>query len=313
MHGWEVSFASDTGLRKLDHRVLLDISSKFPNLNFLQCKLGADEWVGSFKSKELWYITHDWEGPRRDSRHDFGKAYEAVVLPSLRHVQLDFLYPLQAVENFDQQKALPNLTKPAIYDPLSSSLRLLSYQLRTMSLHVVADESLFWPPDGSIPSWPNLESINVMFHISTPLGSWYFCGLPGVGSTEGFDVTDDAYPPLATIDRDSNDDSEVADLNWDYEYYHSQFRVEPNEETLVPFLTAFAKAATLMPSLKEFALWSPLKLNPPALDAYKGFDVEQVSTFVDLDLAWGIAYTRPYEKAFMTFPGKDFFSNRQIW
>ena len=152
-----------------------------------------------------------------------------------------------------------------------------------------------------------------MFHISTPSGSWYFCGLPGVGPTEGFDVTDDVYPPLATIDRDSNDDLEVADLDWDHEYYHSQFRVEPNEEMLVPFLKAFAKAAALMPSLKEFALWLPFKFNPLDLDAYKDFDAEQVSTFVDLDLAWGIAYTKPYEKAFMTFPGKDFFRNRQIW
>jgi hypothetical protein len=65
VHGWEVGFANDdTGLRKLDYRVLLDISSQLPNLNFLQCKLGADEWTGSFKSKELSYITHDWEGPR---------------------------------------------------------------------------------------------------------------------------------------------------------------------------------------------------------------------------------------------------------
>jgi hypothetical protein len=217
------------------------------------------------------------------------------------------------MENFDQQKALPNLTKPAMYDPFSSSLRILSYQLRTMNLHVVADESLFWPVDGSIPSWPNLESINVMFHMSTPSGSWYFSGLPGVGATEGFDVTDESYPPLATIDRDFHDDSKVADLNWDYEYYRSQFWVEPNEETLVPFLTAFAKAAALMPSLKEFALWSPLQFNPPDLDAYEDFDPKQVSNYPDVDLAWGIAYTKPSEKAFMTFPGKDFSNNRQIW
>lgn len=58
------------------------------------------------------------------------------ALTVLQHVHLDFLYPYIRVEYIDQRSALPNLLSPAPYDPFSSSLRLLSYQLRTMSLRV---------------------------------------------------------------------------------------------------------------------------------------------------------------------------------
>jgi hypothetical protein len=90
--------------------------------------------------------------------------------------------------------------------------------------------------------------------------------------------------------------------------------VDPNEETLVPFLTAFANAAALMPSLKEVALWSPLTFNVPQdLDAYEDFDTSQVSNFVDAELAWGVAYTAPGVEAFTTVAGEDFSKDRQIW
>ena len=39
----------------------------------------------------------------------------------------------------------------------------------------MADKTLFWPHDidrGS--TWPNLERLNVMIHIRSPSGSWYF-------------------------------------------------------------------------------------------------------------------------------------------
>ncbi|KAF1962874.1 hypothetical protein CC80DRAFT_521817 [Byssothecium circinans] len=312
VHGWDVgSHLSESveGFRKLDLRVILDLSSKLPNLRSLQCKLGADEWLGSFSSEALRYITHDWEGPRRDSRHGFGKAYKLITLPTtLRHVHLDFLYPLRCVEQIDQPW-------PALLDPLSTSLHLLSYQLRTMSLHVVADETLFWPSDGETPAWPNLESLNVMFHMSTPSGSWYFRGTHGDGVMEGYDIPDDAYPPLETIERDYDDDSEVVDwqCSWDRLYEASQFRVEPINEMIVPFLTAFAKSAALMSSLREFALWCPLQFSPLHEGDYENYDYHSVSGFTEYGLAWGIAYTKPGEEAFMNAPGTDFSSNRQIW
>jgi hypothetical protein len=306
----------DPALQKIDLRILLDLLDKLPNLDFLHCMIGGDEWHGSFDDEGLRNVTRDYAGPRRDSRHDFGKTLDKIARPCLRHVELDFLYPLDHVKQIDQRQTLPNLVKPAAFDPFSTSLRLLSYQLRSMKLCVVADETLFWPTEGngSTPAWPNLEDINVMFHMSTPSGSWYFEGLPGVGSTEGFDVTENAYPPLTTTEDDLDDFGIPPDENWNDHIRIVQFRVSPNEKLLVPFLTAFARAAGNMPCLKSAELWSPLDLDLSLLeDEYKGFDTSQVSNLSDVGLAWGVAYKKPGMRAFDIEPGQDFCTSRQLW
>jgi hypothetical protein len=300
-------------LRHLDLRVLLDLSSKLPNLSVLSCELGGDEWLeNSFAEEALRQITQDWAGLRRDSRHDFAKALEeGITLPGLRHARLDFLHPLSLVEDIDQRRAMPNLTSPAPYDLFSSSLRILSYQLRTMTLCVVADETLFWPADNSTPSWPHLQHLNVCFHMTSPSGSWYFKGLPGIGATDGYQVTDAHYPPLVTTDDDERADYERPDSAIDGELFVVQYRIDPNEETIVPLLAAFAKAAALMPKLKRAVLWSPLIFrvwkegsdsDGEIWDAYKDFDVSQVSKYTNdatpAEMAWGMAYTRPGEEAF---------------
>ncbi|KAF2786876.1 hypothetical protein K505DRAFT_330045 [Melanomma pulvis-pyrius CBS 109.77] len=308
-HGVKIQYRDepDPPLRKLDLRVLLDISNKMPNLNELRCNIGGDEWTPALTLEEMMYTAHDWEGPRRDTRHDFSKALVAAALPCLRHAQLNFIHPLSKADEIDQRRAMPNLVKPAIHDPFSSSLRLLSYQLRTMNLRVVADETLFWPTDGSTPSWPNLETVSVMFHMATPSGAWYFQGLPNIGATEGFDITDESYPPLTPTDNDTEADDETGDFEWDGNRVGAQYRVRPNNKTLVPFLTAFAKAAAQMPSLKEVALWSPLKFSASDVKEYEGHeDAEK-------DGAWGIAYNKPGIEAFSTNPGTDFSGARQIW
>ncbi|KAF2452113.1 hypothetical protein P171DRAFT_450765 [Karstenula rhodostoma CBS 690.94] len=284
----------DPALRMLDHRILLDISNKLPNLHSLTCMVGGGEWHGNFENEGLQHIPRDCAGPRRDSRHDFGKALFEGALASLRRVELDFLYPLDRADYIDQGQSLPNLVKPAAFDPFSTSLRLLSYQLRSMKLCVTAYETLFWPTDGdsSTPAWPNLESIDVMFHIAAPSGSWYFQGLPGVGSVERFDVTNDMYPPLTTTDEDTQDDAMSMDENWDLQRRIVQFRVTPNEKLLIPFLTAFAQAL------------------------YAGFDTTQVTEFSNEDpagLAWGVAYRKPGVKAFDSWNGEDFCASRQLW
>jgi hypothetical protein len=100
---------------------------------------------------------------------------------------------------------MPNLTTRTIYDPFSSSFRLLSYQLWIMQLRVVVDETLFWPTNGGTPSRPNLNSIHVVLCMSTPTGSWYFRKLPGLGvvaATKGYDVMVDSCPPLVDTDQD---------------------------------------------------------------------------------------------------------------
>lgn len=203
----------DSGAWKLDLRVLLDLASRLPNLNFLQCRTGAEEWLGSWKTEAMSNIMGDWAGPRRDSRRDFSKA--PLGFSALRHAHLDFLFPLGTVESCSQLEQLPDLAKPAMFDPFSSSLRLLSCHLRTMNLRIITNETLFWPIDGSAaPSWPLMESLAVMFHPSTPSGSWYFKGLPGIGAISGYDVASASYPPFSTSDFEYDEHDEVADLNW---------------------------------------------------------------------------------------------------
>ncbi|KAG9206994.1 hypothetical protein G6514_000285 [Epicoccum nigrum] len=303
--------------RKSDLRILLDLAAPLSNLQVLNCNIGGDEFVKGLDVEEARYSLQDWPGPRRDSRHDFAKAIQSVQLPtSLMHMDLDFIYPIGAADWIDQRLQMPNLVKPAIHDPFSSSLRILSYQLRTMKLRVVADESLFWPADESTPSWPNLESLSVMFHPVSPSGAWYFEGSCDVdtGPNEGFEIDDLSYPPLEYADEDGNADYEVDwDFNFDSHPVYAQYRVKPVKKTLEPFLTAFTKAAALMPSLKEAALWSPLMFYPKDMKEYEGFDYKEVSQVVEGELAWGIAYAKPRTQCFTDAIGEDFAAFRQMW
>jgi hypothetical protein len=300
--------------RKPDLRIILDIAARLSNLRVLKCNTGGDEWVRGIEVEEGRYSTQDWPGPRRDARHDFAKAIQVIQLPTLSHVNMDFIYPIWKADLVDQRLQMSNLIKPALYDPFSSSLRLLSYQLRTMKLRVVADETLFWPADGSTPSWPNLESLSVMFHPVSPSGVWYFEGLHDVGVDEGLEVDESSYPPFETTEDDEVADSQIEwDFQWVEHHVFAQYRVKPNNKTLVPFLTAFARAAALMPSLQEAALWSPLMFDPGSIEEYEGFDYKEVAYAVEDELAWGIAYAKPGIQAFTDILGEHFAAFRQMW
>ncbi|KAF2449584.1 hypothetical protein P171DRAFT_404960 [Karstenula rhodostoma CBS 690.94] len=300
--------------RKLDYGVILDLAIKCPNLETLQCVVGGNEWVGSFSSQSMNESCHDCPGPRRDSRHDFENA--VLLPPRLREVKLGFLRQFSWAEDWDERLVIPNLVQLALFDPFSTSLRLLSYQLRRMNLHVIADHTLFWPGDRSeaMPLWPNMESMNITFHISHPSGSWYFQPpLPNTSiPTRGFEVTAEHYPPYAPTERDiANDDSrDTRDLAWmeDTNFTFCHVRAVPNKEVLIPFLSSFARAATRMPALQDFAIWTH-------------FDYSTVSKYVNeyssYELAWGIAYAMPGEQDFMVSPPRyrksDYSADRRFW
>jgi hypothetical protein len=62
----------------------------------------------------------------------------------------------------------------------------------------MADKTLFWPHDNDKGyTWPNLKRLNVMIHICSPSGSWYFQDPPGiehiVADRSGSEET---YPPF---------------------------------------------------------------------------------------------------------------------
>jgi hypothetical protein len=314
---------------KLDLRVLLDLAVKLPNLEYLGCKLVNDDWTTDIPSAAIKHYTRDWEGPRRDTRHDFAKALQELgsKLPiSLKEAQLSFVDQLKLSDSIDQRQLLPDLIKPAMYDPFSSSLRLFSSQLRKLKLQAVVDKTLFWPSKDEAPVWPNLENLDVMFHMATPKGYWYFKGVNGDDQMvhDGFEVTAASYPPLGPVERERDWDIRA---DWDDDMDWStpeslQFRVVPDNDVLVPFLAGFAKAATNMPLLKKAALWSPLKFYPTDVSLfYQEYNgVEFVSDY-EAKLAWGIVYAAPGEKAFHALENQGEMSrlestisgSRRIW
>lgn len=132
------------------------------------------------------------------------------------------------------------------------------------------------------------------------------------------------YPPLADTEQDDLIWNETCEMRVDEaSLYGLRYRVAPNDATLVPFLTGFAKSAAHMPRLRTFALWSPLTFNiKPEDEGHEDFDFESVSRSYSrscLDLyptdrfSWGIAYTGPCEKAFDNDTEKDASGQRQMW
>ena len=302
------SSEENKSIPKADLRMLGDLVLKLPQIQTLACELGYHEWASSVWSgiddvygNNAWRsYSRDFPGPKRDSRHDFAKLMSIAVLPAtLQNVRLNFLTPRMQVLQANQDEQLPDLTTPHSYDPFSSSLRIVSYNLRRMELEGIFDKTLFLPIDGSRPAWPSLESLNVYFHISAPSGQWYFYGPNGEGRNDtGFQITEALYPPLENTDEDNTLDEYIEDSPPRRDGHSQlQFRVIPNEELLGPFLTAFAKAAAHMQKLKEAVLWTQLAFDGCDLnDNYRsGFEYNG-RTFRILN-CWGIGYISPTANA----------------
>jgi len=281
---------------KLDYRVIIDLATKCPNLEYLGCCIGSDEWERKWMTKGERYVSRDWAGPRRDTRKDFARALESANLPkSLRRINLNFLYTFEDVEQIDHNDAHPNMVFPATSDPFSSSLHHLFQSLRSIRLCVMADESLFWPVTGR--SWPNLESFVVMFHMVSPSGKWYFQGPNGEGrNSVGFEVNDASYPSLEANDLDIRMWDELQrDGHRKCDQLTDRFRIVPNDEILRPFLEGFARATAEMISLKEAALWCPIMWDRWADDPFdsdEGEDERQkwLASKHRLRTAWGVMY-----------------------
>lgn len=275
---------------KLDLRAIVDLASRCPNLEYLGCKLGVDEWVDS-ADPWLQHFMHDFPGCRRDTRNDFASSLNGNPLPAtLQHIQLDFINEIRlSVE--EQQRPMPNLVLPNEHDLFSSSLRLLSHQLRRMDLHLIADETLFWPREyDASPTWPNLEILSVLFHMCSPSGKWYFQSPLGYGRNDkGYEINDDSiYPPL----EDHEDDMEWCHESMDGTPNSSPtFRVVPIDDELTPLLTAFAKATRNMPKLLEAWLWTPLSFHPFGMPEQDDDVFSRM--YPEGDLAWGIMYSAP--------------------
>jgi hypothetical protein len=327
-------------LRKIDLRVIIDLSVKFPNLAALFCSIGGDEWLACNEDYRQRYVTKDWAGPRRDSRQEFARALSAHPISGLKDARLDFIAPFGPFRGgpyFNQLEAFPNLITPAKHDIFSSSLRVLSYQLRRLSIKAIVDPTLFWPADGASPSWDNLEVLNVSFHIMTPAGDWYFDRLTNDGSKEGYEITKTDYPPYTETDWEMTNLRLFDEVDW-FNLLDGQNRVIPNDDTVVPLLIAFAKAAACMPRLKQALLWAPLVISYNGTteddeDAEDDEDEEDeegdrnslpeslniheltnhVHGGICEPLAWGLIYTSANAEGFMDDHGHRVEGVRQIW
>lgn len=304
-NGVKFSFDVEYGprcLHKVDMRIMLDLSNKFPNLAALHCNIGGDEWLGCNEDYRQRYITKDWAGPRRDSRHDLARALDTAPTLRLRVARLDFLFPM--APEFEQIEPFSNLVSPARHDPLSSSLRVLSYQLRRFSLTALIDPTLFWTDKGAPPFWPNLEALHVMFQIVSPSGDWYFDFSDKGGSKQGYEIRGTDYPPYAETELDRANHRHHDEIDWN-DLLQGKERTVPNDDMLVPLLQSFARATTGMPRLKQAMLWAPVRSN--AMGQYKkkkGIYTNQV---------WGLVYTSANAEGFMDCPGHQAESKRKLW
>jgi hypothetical protein len=280
---------------RLDLRFSVDMVTKFPNLEFLHLQTGGFEWHSTLEEEEPGqHYTRDWEGPRRDARHDFARALSssAVDIPKpLKRVSLDFLYPLDRTLEIHHGKALPDLVDPVARDPFSSSLQIITTSLRELRIRAMVDESLFWPDNETNTFGPNLEIFEVMFHIARPDGKWFFSGPEGEGcNTSGYRVTSKHYPPFET----SKLDLEMDSLREERPFHSSgnanlQFRIVPNDDNLNPLLEGFARTANRMWRLQEAMIWTPLTWHVPE-SCKDEFGRHQIT---ESELLWGIAYAGP--------------------
>jgi hypothetical protein len=281
---------------RVDLRCIVDLMTKFPDLEYLDVRTGGYEWHPTMAEEEpAQHYERDWEGPRRNSRHDFAVAITSHVrqLPiDLKRASLDFMYPLDRTTQIHHGKCLPDLVNPSLcQDPFSTSLRIMATNLRELRIRAMVDDSLFGSGDATGSFGPNLEIFEVTFHLAHPKGRWYFQGPGGEGHDAiGYEVTDASYPPFETSELDLEMDALREERPCGCSTYANlQFRVVPNNDNLRPFLAGFACAAKSMPRLKEAMLWSPL-----SWEILEDYDDEFADHGIDgSELLWGVAYTEP--------------------
>lgn len=243
---------------KLGYRVLVNVITSLPKIEDLTYRSGTDEWTPSYQEEPARLYVWEYDGLRRDTRHEFGEAMANLTAPSaLARVTLDFLCHegMSEADEINHWRSQPDLVSPAIGDPFSTSLRILSYHLREMTIRAQIDETFFWPHDTSTPTWPHLERLFIMFHMVAPSGSWYFKGPCGEGrDLHGHLLSEDSYPSDEEnyCCKDDHDRSfENQTLFW--------FRLSPNLKVLRPLLLGFANATATMPKLRQAVLWASLR------------------------------------------------------
>lgn len=204
---------------------------------------------------------------RRKMRDELVQNLKAIRLsPSVRRLTVDF-YSHGCVHS----ERLPNLVFPHQQDPLCAAIhQLVGNKLEGLTYLGQVDPSFFWPypEDGPRePFWSSLNQLTVEFDMRSPSGRWYFRAAPG--DTRDVPASDEPLPndtvnhmpPGYGSERETEEALAYASSLQERRRAGSSsrldaFRVVPEEEVMVPFLVAFARAAAQMPTLESACLLS---------------------------------------------------------
>lgn len=243
-----------------------------------------------------------WEGPWRDSRHEFGAAVGPELagrLPAaLRGMRLWF-WRADGFPDDDQVSRMPDLVRPARVDPVSAGVRALAARLEVLDLRAMVMPDLFSTaaPDGQAPWLGGMRRLRVEFHPCRPDGSWYFAGPRGEDPNPGgFEVGDEHYPPaLRTKEDEEVDedyDEDASGFGHGYEHdarKHDLFRVEPVADKVEPLLAAFGEALGGMAGLEEAELFAWLTWLPSEERAQE-YGVDDLDDYNRRSWRWGVKY-----------------------
>ncbi|KAF7548925.1 hypothetical protein G7Z17_g6734 [Cylindrodendrum hubeiense] len=219
------------GYRQLFPRVSILLAAKMPNLESVRINMDDSE--------------RRFPDMRKRNRDDAAHAIRTLSLPELKRADLHFFLRRYR----DESISPPILHNPGIPDPLSSAICELSQNLVKLDITGVFDMSLLRPLQGlSETSWPRLRFFDVDFHATTPSGDWYFTSRfpQSPGSSTSETLPDPQY-------NHSNLHEEQFSFQREAEYASQSptdsFRAIPKNDTLVPFIEAYADALSAMPKL----------------------------------------------------------------
>lgn len=293
------SLADDLGnTRPVSLRLLLQLACRLPALRELDCPWLWERLPFAYEQRALCHYSRPWEGPWRDARHEFGRAVRELgaQLPgSLRKARLWFWHPHAFYDKEDQSIPMPNLIRPEDADPVSLGVRILASRLEELDLRAFLTPDLFRSP----VEWPHMKRLRVEFHPWCPDGTWYFVGPRGDNDEEenreseggdGFEISEEHYPPLEPNELDDEMDEEyVEEIEDEEEYLPKMFRTEPFSRKIEPLLLAFAEALKGMPVLEKAELFSYLawQVTEERLGPFKNADEAPNCAIY----RWGVSYT----------------------
>jgi hypothetical protein len=195
-------------------------------------------------------------------------------LPSLPSSVRVFNLKYPYIPPSDETFLPPNIIATGDFDPFSTSLRMFSRQLTSLTIYlIVISSEFFWPLDSDLtpqnrPYWPHLTSLTIFYVPVTPYGDWLF-----------------ERDPAQEADYDSEEGRDLSlhmkedELPRREDWNTVIFREIPNARLMNDFYLAAGRAAVKMPHLREMVLVAE-KGRPEHSLEFKGMDSKASLTFI---------------------------------